>query len=153
MCRVGTADGLRIAFNNLQLACTPKKFRIPDGVFLPAGTYVYFDANLYGTLSAASAPNADWDVIILQQPNPVNVPPFDQGIFDAGARTDNPSLSGAFSVSFINLGAGTPGSQRFEVFDAETNLVDSGFTQEVRGIPEPADRADRRRLHEQSSRS
>src|SRR5437867_3457999 len=72
---------------------------------------IYFDANLYGTLSAETAPNADWAVAILQQPTPANFPPFDTGIFDSFSLADNPSLSGVFSVSFIFLGSGRPDAQ------------------------------------------
>ena len=37
---------------------------------------IFFDPSLYGALSDASAPNGDWDVLILQQPNPINLPPL-----------------------------------------------------------------------------
>ena len=102
---------------------------------------IYFAPNLYSSLTAGPAPNADWDVLILQQPNPVNLPPFDTGIFDAFALTDGPSLSGSFSVSFIYLGQGSPGAQAFEIFDAGTvpALLEAGLTT-VPGaeIPEPS---------------
>ena len=100
---------------------------------------VLFDASLYRTLKDPSAPNLDWDAIILQQPNPGELPPFDRGIFDAFALINNPSLSGSFSVSFIYLGPGTPGSQMFEVFDAGANSVETGLTSPLAGeVPEPA---------------
>lgn len=95
---------------------------------------IYFAPNLYGTLTAGPAPNPDWDVVILQQPNPANLPPFDRGMFDAFALTGSPSLSGTFSVDFVYLGSGVPGRQPFEIFDADSGLVDSGFTTL---IPEP----------------
>jgi len=100
---------------------------------------IYFSANLYGMLTAAAGPNADWDVAILQQPNPANLPPFDRGMFDAFALTDNPSLSGTFSVNFVFLGSGSPGSQKFEIFDAASTLAESGFTRAPgQVIPEPS---------------
>ncbi len=101
---------------------------------------IYFEPNLYGTLTAGPAPDPGWDVLILQQPDPANLPPFDRGIFDAFALTDNPPLLDAFSVSFVFLGAGSPGPQLFEIFDADSELVESGITsvpgEEV--IPEPS---------------
>jgi hypothetical protein len=96
---------------------------------------IYFDPNLYGTLTAGPAPSADWDVAILQQPNPANFPPFDRGMFDAFALTGGPSLSGTFSVDFVYLGSGIPGRQPFEIFSADADLVERGFTAL---IPEPA---------------
>jgi hypothetical protein len=98
---------------------------------------IYFDPLLYGPLTAGPAPNSDWDAAILQQPNPANLPPFDRGMFDGFALVNNPSLAGTFSVTFVYLGSGTPGSQPFEVFDADSNLLadESGFTFV---IPEPS---------------
>ena len=99
----------------------------------------YFPASLYEELVAGPTPTADWDVLILQQPNPVNFPPFDAGIFDAFALAGTPSLAGAFWVSFIYLGSGSPGAQLFRIFDAESNLVESGLTTAPVGvIPEPS---------------
>jgi hypothetical protein len=100
---------------------------------------IYFDPSLYANLLAGAAPNSDWDVLILNQPTPANLPPFDQGIFDAQASVDNPALTGTFSVSFVYLGAGSPGAQRFEVFDAAFSSIETGFTTaQSTVIPEPS---------------
>ena len=100
---------------------------------------IYFDPLLFASLTAGPAPNSDWDVTILQQPNPVNIPPFDVGIFDAFALQNIPSLTGSFSVRFVFLGAGSPGSQPFEVFDASASLIESSSTSPaVQEIPEPS---------------
>jgi hypothetical protein len=100
---------------------------------------IYFDPALYGTLAPGPPLNAGWDTRILQQPNPVNLPPFDRGIFDSFALVDNPSLAAAFSVSFVYLGTGSPGSQPFEIFAANSNLLESGLTSPAAGaIPEPS---------------
>jgi hypothetical protein len=99
---------------------------------------IYFDPLLYGHLTPGPAPNADWDVLILVQPDPTVLPPFDRGRFDAFALTDNPSLAGTFSVTFVYLGSGSPGSQPFDVFDANGNVLTSGFTTPIGAIPEPA---------------
>jgi hypothetical protein len=77
--------------------------------------------------------------MILQQPDPVPLPPFDIGIFDAYALTANPSLAGAFSATFVYLGPGSPGAQPFDIFDASANLLETGFTTvPVAVIPEPS---------------
>ena len=100
---------------------------------------IYFSPALYSTLAAEPAPNADWDVLVLEQPRPGILPPFDRGIFDSFVLTDGPSLSGVFSVSFIYLGSGTPGAQEFEVFDGLSNTIETGFTRAPAGtIPEPS---------------
>jgi len=100
---------------------------------------VYFDPLLYGTLTAEVSPSADWDVRILQQPNAANLPPFDRGMFDAFALVDNPSVAGTFAVSFVYLGSGSPGAQPFEVFAANSNLLESGLTSPAAtAIPEPS---------------
>ena len=99
---------------------------------------IYFDPLLYGTVQAFPTPNNDWNPRILQQPTPGNFPPFDVGMFDAVALAGNASLANAFSVNFVYLGNGVPGTQRFDLFDANTNLLESGFTTPpVSTIPEP----------------
>jgi hypothetical protein len=100
---------------------------------------IYFVPSVYGTLALEPTANTDWDVRILQQPNPVNLPPFDTGIFDAFASIDNASVADAFSVNFVYLGTGTPGAQMFDIFDANANLLESGITARPGGvIPEPS---------------
>jgi hypothetical protein len=100
---------------------------------------IYFDPLLYRNLANESLAGPDWDVAILQQPNPLNLPPFDRGMFDAFALVDGPSLTGTFSVSFAYLGSGRPGSQPFDIFDAGSNLVESGFTTPApSAVPEPS---------------
>jgi hypothetical protein len=100
---------------------------------------IYFASSLYGTLTPGPAPNADWDVMILEQPDPTKLPPFDRGMFDVFALNAGPSLAGAFSVTFPYLGSGTPGAQPFEIFDASSNLLESGVTVPAGGVvPEPS---------------
>ena len=98
---------------------------------------IYFDPVLYGALTAGPSPNPDWDILILQQPNPANLPPFDKGIFDAFALADSLSLFEIFSVNFVYRGAGTPGAQPFEVFDENSNRIESGFTTLLSDVPIP----------------
>lgn len=100
---------------------------------------IYFQPTLFAALAAGAAPNTDWDVAVLQQPTPGNLPPFDRGMFDAFALSDDASLTGLFSVSFIYLGSGSPGSQAFEIYDAGSNLLETGVTTPLGGaIPEPS---------------
>lgn len=117
-------------------------YTVKDRAFLQSDFFdIYFDPLLYGTLELGALPGADWDLQILQQPSVVNFPPFDKGIFDALAFVDNPDLANTFAVTFIYLGPGTPGSQPFEIYDSNVNLVESGFTtpaQAEGAIPEPA---------------
>lgn len=69
-------------------------------------------------------PSSDWDVLAIQ-PDPGLS--FD-GLFDAVALVDAPSLSVDFISTFIWGGTGTPGAQRFEVFDEQLQVIESGTT-------------------------
>jgi hypothetical protein len=100
---------------------------------------VLFDPLLYGALTAGPSPGGDWDVAVLQQPAPVNLPPFDRGIFDAFALVNDPSIDGIFSVNFVYLGSGSPGSQPFEIYASDAALLESGFTTPSGTVvPEPS---------------
>jgi hypothetical protein len=111
-------------------------YKVSGRSFVQSGFFdIYFDPDLFASLLAGPPPNADWDVTILQQPAPGNLPPFDTGIFDAFALTSDPSLVGTFSVSFAYRGTGSPGAQPFEIFDDLSNSVETGFTTL---IPEPS---------------
>lgn len=103
------------------------------------GFDIFFDETLFASLSNPTAPNADWDPFILQQPSPGTLEPFNVGIFDAFALTDNPALDGVFSVEFVFLGSGAPGAQPFEIFNDVFEVVESGFTKPATApIPEPS---------------
>lgn len=100
------------------------------------GFSIYFDAGLYEQLEDPPPPvNGDWDALVLQ-PEPI----FSvDGLYDALALVDDPSLANPFTLTFVWLGAPgtTPGSQPFDVheFDSQGNFVgilDSGTT-----VPEP----------------
>ena len=101
---------------------------------------IYFDASLFGTLSAGPAPNADWDVLILQQPNPSNIAPFDIGIYNAFALQGNPGLSGLFSVTAVYLGPTAPGAQAFKIFNPDGSVRQESVTVPFGSgeIPEPS---------------
>jgi hypothetical protein len=116
-------------------------YTVSGRTFLQAELFdIYFDPSIYESLTAELSPSPDWDVLVLQQPSPGNLPPFDVGIYDVFALTDDPPISGPFAVTFIYLGSGSPGAQEFAIFDASSALVETGLTT-VPGalaIPEPS---------------
>jgi hypothetical protein len=146
LCSVTIAYATTIGFVSVNLAdVTPGDdlwrydYIVSGRTFLQSEFFdIYFDPVLYGTLTALPAPNADWDVAILQQPNPVNLAPFNKGIFDAFALVPAPSLAGTFSVQFLYRGTGTPGAQMFEIFGANSSLLETGMTTPAGVIPEPS---------------
>lgn len=100
---------------------------------------IYFSVGDYGSLSVTQAPS-DWDVLTIQ---PDNALP-DDGFVDLLALSAplglNETLAG-LKVSFNWFGAGSPGSQFFEVFDPLTfDVLGSGSTiqKAVTHVPEPA---------------
>ena len=107
-------------------------YRVSGRSFLAdIGFDIYFpvvSGYLAGDLGTAVPANGDWDALTLQ---PDALLPAD-GAYDALALVDAASLGGFFSVEFVWRGAGTPGSQPFEIYDlsaAGTNLVlESGDT-------------------------
>lgn len=108
------------------------EYRVSGRSFLTdIGFDVYFPlASGYqsGDLGAAVPANADWDVLTLP-PDPLL--PAD-GAYDALALVDGASLAGFFSIDFIWRGAGKPGTQPFEIYDARSSLsipvLESGVT-------------------------
>jgi hypothetical protein len=94
------------------------------------------DGFLAGDIKNTPPPNADWDTLALQ-PDP-GLPA--DGLYDALALVNNASLADAFVVDFIWRGTGTPGTQRFEIFDDTFAVIDEGGTIPAGGptpIPEP----------------
>jgi hypothetical protein len=75
-----------------------------------------------------SGPSSDFDVMAIQ-PDP-EIPA--DGLFDAAALVDAPSLTGDFISTFIWRGAGTPGAQTFTLFDTDFSIFETGTT-----VPEP----------------
>ena len=96
---------------------------------------IYFDRALYANLAVAASPPA-WSSLVAQ---PDSAIPAD-GFFDSlviGAGIDAGKSQSGFAVSFLFLGLGTPGNQRFEVIDPSTfEVLRSGSTV-VSNIPEP----------------
>jgi hypothetical protein len=100
------------------------------------GFTIFFDINLFRDLDISShAVHDDWDVLVFQPD--ANLPA--DGVYDALALVSGASLQNPFSVDFVFLGSGRPGSQPFDItqFDSQGNFVgvlESGFTT---AIPEP----------------
>lgn len=98
-------------------------YRVSGRNFLAdIGFDVYFplaSGYLSGDLQTVAPANGDWDVLSLQPAPSLSA----DGAYDALALVDAPSLSGFFSIEFIWRGAGTPGSQPFEVYDARSPLA------------------------------
>jgi PEP-CTERM motif-containing protein len=83
----------------------------------------YFDENLYGELSNPATANADWNLIVFQPD--LGIPARGEFIVQAlvnGASTVNP-----FTIDFVFLGPGQPGSQPFDLlaFDAQGNFIEN----------------------------
>jgi hypothetical protein len=100
------------------------------------GFTIFFDEALYSALDlrAPSPTNGHWDPLIVQPDLALN----SDGYYDVLALIGDPSLIGPFRVSFLWAGPDTPGSQPFEIYHLEGDLVrilDSGRTEPV---PEPS---------------
>ena len=100
------------------------------------GFTLYFDPTLYANLQdPPPVVNNDWD-ILLTQPAPLF---SDEGSYDALALASFPSLSDTFSLTFIWSGLQTPGSQAFEIYDENFNVIASGQTQlKLSTVPAPS---------------
>jgi len=112
-------------------------YTVSDHVFdIDNGFSIFFDYTNYSNLQdPAPLVNADWDILVLQPDS--SLP--DDGIYDALALLNAPSLLDAFTLDFVWLGVGTPGSQLFEVYDDSFNIISSGNTiANVSNVPEPA---------------
>jgi len=105
---------------------------------LPAGIgefTIYFDMALFDSLAVVASPGG-WDSLVVQ-PDP-NIPA--DGFFDSLATISSLGLgdsASGFSVQFTFLGVGKPSSQRFEIIDADFQVLESGTTR-VNGAPEPS---------------
>ncbi len=143
---IGEAQAIEIKYQAIDLADTTVgedlwqyTYTISDYTFSEdTGFTIFFDSGLYTLIDPApSAPNADWDVLTWD-PDP-SLP--DDGAYDAYALINNASLSDSFTVSFVWLGADTPGAQSYDVYDGITwDILESGTTvaSQAAPVPEPA---------------
>lgn len=98
------------------------------------GFRIFFDYLAYGSFPLTpTSPNVDWDVLAIDP----DVPLLGDGVYDAFALIGAPSLADPFIVQFTWLGPGLPGTQIFEIYDANFSTIasESGMTSP---IPEPA---------------
>jgi hypothetical protein len=94
------------------------------------GFSIFFDWTMYAELeSPPPAAGSDWDIITLQPD--VNLP--DDGLYDALALVSGASLSQPFTVTFVWLRQGSPGSQPFAIYDPSFQTIEAGTT-----VPEPS---------------
>lgn len=144
-----SAFATKIEYETLKLAGSPPsgsyweyRYYVSGRSFaMNEGFTIFFDFNLFGELqSSPPAPNPDWDVLTLQPD--LQLP--DNGAYDALALVDNASLANPFTVDFVFLASGSPGSQPFTInrFDSEGTLLDTletGFTvpRQTNVVPEP----------------
>jgi hypothetical protein len=98
---------------------------------------IFFDYLKFTQLqSPPPAVSPDWNLLVLQPD--LKLP--DNGAYDALAVVNNPSTATVFHLTFVWLGAGTPGSQPFTIdqLDAQGNvlaILETGNT--VPRVPEP----------------
>jgi len=88
------------------------------------GFTIYFDQAHYKNIEKLASPvNEDWDIIVWQPD--VAIP--DDGAYDALFTSESStSLTDGFTMSFIWLGNGSPGPQRFDIYDPNFKTLESG---------------------------
>ncbi len=86
------------------------------------GFTIYFSSGLYSNLNTTSSPSG-WDVLTLQ---PETILIALDGLLDALALVDNPSVSTPFVVEFDWLASGSPKSQLFELYSLQTGFQLTG---------------------------
>ena len=89
------------------------------------GFSIFFDLDLYANLqSPPPSPNTGWDLLTIQSDPALE----SNGFFDALALQAAPSLANPFTLTFVWLGAGLPGSQPFTVNDVNFSTIAQGVT-------------------------
>jgi hypothetical protein len=106
-----------------------------DGLSSLDNFSLFFDQSYVSNISIDAIP-VDWNANAYQPD--LSIP--DDGFVDtytyAVPLANGYSLTG-LTVSFDWSGLSLPSEQRFEIFDANWNLIDSGFTQLVAQVNEP----------------
>ncbi len=111
-------------------------YRVDNRAFvMDEGFFIEFDYNIYSNLQfPPPVVNSDWDPQVTQP----DLILMDNGIYDALALIDIPSLTDLFSVIFVwSGGAAAPGSQPFTIYDTAFNPVETGVTTPAVPIPAP----------------
>jgi hypothetical protein len=100
-------------------------YTVSGSFVLSGGFNILFDPGLYSNLQdPPPAVNGDWMVLITQPDTVLGA----DGIYSATVIGAPPSLADVFSVEFIWLGSGSPGSQPFEAFDDTFQKIQDGRT-------------------------
>ena len=116
-------------------------YQVSDRIFqADEGYSILFARDLYkGLEDPPPAPNGDWNVISLQPD--LALP--DDGRYDGLALVNAASLTDLFTINFIWLGLGQPGSQPFEIYSLDSNgnianILETGQTIPLQAnAPEP----------------
>lgn len=101
---------------------------------------VDFDSTLYeeSSLLVTSTGLGNWSEQLLLSVPVLGVPAQYDAYETSGAPLSVGDSEAGFTVAFTWLGAGTPGSQAFTVYDAATlNVLDTGLTTPVGAPPPP----------------
>jgi hypothetical protein len=122
---------------------TVKNLSLPTDV---AWFSVDFDPYLYDETSLAitSTGTSTWSEQLLSSISVLGVPAQYDALKTAGPALEIGESESGFSVAFTWLGAGTPGSQGFTVYDVNTfDVLDAGATVTAvvtppNGLPEPS---------------
>jgi len=93
----------------------------------------------YSNLSVVLSP-AGWDLIVIEPSAPGNSG-FADGLAFAGNELAPGDWLAGFAVAFKYTGSGTPGSQYFEIYDENFDLIDFGTTVPSTPVPEPVSTA------------
>jgi len=114
------------------------QYQVSNRAFLSGqGFDILFDLGDGDLETSPTSPGVDWDILTIQ-PDP-GLP--DDGRYDALALFDDPELSVFFTVQFLWHGSGTPGSQRFKIYDSRfqpIETIETGVTIPFGAtVPEP----------------
>jgi len=111
-------------------------YRVSDYTFnADYGLKIFFDYGLYKGIIPLSN-GADWDVLTIEPE--LILGSKDPGEYNALALVDSASLKDPFTVQFDWLGAGSPGSQSFDIYDPSWATIQSGVTTPAPGTNTPA---------------
>jgi hypothetical protein len=111
------------------------QYSIGGSLSLFGGINFLFAPDQYGELSNAEpSASPDWSVSVVQ-PDP-GLPA--EGLYSLLTLIAPPDFTGPFSVDFVWLGQGVPGSQPFEVFDDSFVVIEEGRTAPAGSAPEPS---------------
>lgn len=112
-------------------------YLIHNSLPAPLGEFtIFFDEGAFGDIASAGAP-ADWDVLIVQPDLALPA----AGFYDALSLNGGlPSMgtSESFAIEFDYFGSGSPGRQRFAVYDPVSfDIIEQGFTTDIAAVPIP----------------